>query len=80
MKLSVIFEAKPRRQDLRGDPYFWDYLKKYAENMDIISLDELQQWINEGVLLSFRETFNREIYGLCRHKAVYPRSNELCRC
>ncbi len=47
MKLSVIFEDKPQRWGLRGDPYFWDYLKEHAENMEIISLDELENWIKE---------------------------------
>lgn len=47
MKLSVIFEEKPKRWGFRGDPYFWDYLKKLAENMDIISPDKLEKWIKE---------------------------------
>jgi len=47
MKLSVIFEEKPKRWGFRGDPYFWDYLKELAENMDIISPDELEKWIKE---------------------------------
>lgn len=50
MKLSVIFEEKPERWGLRGDPYFWDYLKNRAENMDIISLDELEKWIKDEYL------------------------------
>ncbi|MBO7401051.1 MAG: hypothetical protein J6U75_07590 [Clostridia bacterium] len=47
MKLSVIFEDKPKRWGVRGDPYFWDYLKEKAENMDIITLDELENWIKD---------------------------------
>lgn len=47
MKLSVIFEEKPKRWGFRGDLYFWDYLKERAENMDIISPDELEKWIKE---------------------------------
>ena len=47
MKLSIIFEDKPKRRGFRGDPYFWDYLKELAENMDIISPDELEKWIKE---------------------------------
>ena len=47
MKLSVIFEEKPERWGFRGDPYFWDYLKDRAENMDIISPEELEKWIKE---------------------------------
>ncbi|MBP5754508.1 MAG: hypothetical protein J6W93_01550 [Clostridia bacterium] len=47
MKLSVIFEDKPKRWGFRGDPYFWDYLKEKAENMDIITLDELENWIKD---------------------------------
>ena len=47
MKLSVIFEKKPERWGLRGDPYFWDYLKERAEDMDVLSADELERWIKE---------------------------------
>ena len=47
MKLSVIFEEKPDRWGFRGDPYFWDHLKNLAENMDIISPDELENMIKE---------------------------------
>ena len=50
MKLSAIFEEKPERWGFRGDPYFWDYLKGLAENMDIISPDELEKWIKEEYL------------------------------
>ena len=47
MKLAVIFEEKPKRWGFRGDPFFWDYLKKQAEHMEIISPDELENWIKE---------------------------------
>ena len=47
MRLSVIFEEKPERWGFRGDPYFWDYLKELAENMDLITEDELEKWIKE---------------------------------
>ena len=50
MKLSLIFEEKPKRWGFRGDPYFWDYLKNLAENMDMISADELEKWIKEEYL------------------------------
>lgn len=50
MKLSVIFEEKPKRWGFRGDPYFWDYLNNLAENMDMISADELEKWIKEEYL------------------------------
>ena len=50
MKLSLIFEEKPVRWGLRGDPYFWDYLKEIADNMDIISPEELEKWIKEEYL------------------------------
>lgn len=39
------FEEKPKRWGFRGDPYFWDYLKNLAENMYMISADELEKWI-----------------------------------
>ena len=47
MKLSKIFEEEPEIWGLRGDPYFWDYLKNCAENMDILSPDELEKWIKK---------------------------------
>ena len=47
MKLSAIFEEKPQRWGFRGDPYFWNHLKELAENMDIITPDELEKWIKE---------------------------------
>ena len=47
MKLSIIFEKKPESWGLRGDPYFWDYLKERAENMELISPDELERWIKK---------------------------------
>ena len=62
MKLSVIFEEKPKRWGFRGDPYFWDYLKELAENMDIISLDELEKWIKEEYF-SLSGKFMTDKYG-----------------
>ncbi len=50
MKLSKIFEERPRQWGFRGDPYFWDHLKERAENMDIISPEELEQWIKNEYL------------------------------
>lgn len=47
MKLSKNFEEKPLSWGLRGDPFFWDYLKECAKNMDIISTEELEKWIKE---------------------------------
>ena len=31
MKLAVIFEEKPERWGLRGDPHFWNYSSLPAE-------------------------------------------------
>ena len=47
MKLSVLFEEKPSRWGFRGDPYFWDYLKERAEEMALISPEELEAWIRK---------------------------------
>ncbi len=47
MKLSRIFKEKPAQWGFRGDPYFWDYLKERAENMDMLSPDELEKWIKD---------------------------------
>jgi len=50
MKLSIIFEEKPKRWGFRGDPYFWDYLKECANNMEMISPEELEAWIKKEYL------------------------------
>lgn len=50
MKLSVIFEEKPKQWGFRGDPYFWDYLKELAENMDMITPGELEELIRKEYL------------------------------
>ena len=50
MKLSKIFEEKPKRWGFRSDPYFWDHLKERAESMDLISPDELEKWIKAEYL------------------------------
>ena len=50
MKLSVIFEERPRQWGFRGDPYFWDHLKERAETMEPISPDELETWIRQEYL------------------------------
>lgn len=56
MKLAVIFEEKPERWGFRGDPYFWEYLKECAEDMELISPDELEEWIKgEYFTLSGKE-------------------------
>ena len=50
MKLSKIFEEKPKSWGFRGDPYFCDHLKERAESMDLISPDELEKWIKAEYL------------------------------
>ena len=47
MKLSKIFEEKPKSWGFRGDPYFWDYLKGLAENINVMYPDALEKWIKE---------------------------------
>ena len=50
MKLSIIFKEKPKQWGFRGDPYFWDHLRKKAENMELITPDELEEWIKAEYL------------------------------
>ena len=50
MKLSDIFEEKPKQWGFRGDPYFWDYLKERAKEMDMLSPDALEEWIGAQYL------------------------------
>ena len=45
MKLSVIFEERPKQWGFRGDPYFWSYLQELAEDIDILSPEALEEWI-----------------------------------
>ena len=50
MKLSTIFEEKPKRWGFRGNPYFWNHLKEPAENMDMLSPDALEEWVKKEYL------------------------------
>lgn len=50
MKLSEIFEDKPKQWGFRGDPYFWDYLKERADGQNITDQDGLEAWIREEYL------------------------------
>lgn len=43
--LSSIFDEKPNRWGLRGDPYFWDYLQEKARSMGPMTPEELEAWI-----------------------------------
>lgn len=52
MKLSAIFEEEPNiGWGSRGNPGFWDYLKKQASDKEMpISENELEAWIKESHL------------------------------
>ncbi len=50
MKLSIIFKERPEQWGFRGDPYFWDHLKKRAEKMGIVTPEELEEWIKAEYL------------------------------
>lgn len=45
MKLSAVFEEKPEVWGLRGDPYFWDFLKDLAKDIETLAPDELEGWV-----------------------------------
>ncbi len=62
MKLSAIFEERPERWGFRGDPYFWDHRKGLAEEMEILSPDELEAWIKGEYLSLAGKPMTRE-YG-----------------
>ena len=48
MKLSVIFEEEPHGWGSRGNPGFWEYLKKRASDIEMpLSDDTLEAWIKE---------------------------------
>ena len=50
MKLTDIFEEKPKRWGFRGDPYFLDYLKERAAGMSSGGVDN-EWWMNTGIPL-----------------------------
>lgn len=66
MKLSVIFEDEPNiGWASRGNPSFWNYLKKYASNIDMtLSCDALETWIKgEYLNLTGEElTIDSDVY------------------
>ena len=37
MRASAIFQPKPERWGLRGDPYFWDYLERLLSHTELSS-------------------------------------------
>lgn len=45
--LSQIFLDLPKQWGLRGDPFFWDYLRSRAEHMEINEPEELEKWIKD---------------------------------
>ncbi len=47
MKVSEIFDERPKRWGLRGCPYFWDYLKDLADGAGIVSPNDLETWIKK---------------------------------
>ena len=46
-ELSMLFEPQPDTWGLRGDPYFWAYLKDKAKGMPLPTPDRLEAWIKE---------------------------------
>ena len=57
MNVSKLFEKEPEQWGLRGDPYFWAYLKELAEEKDFSSPDELEKWIKD----EFRSLSGKEM-------------------
>ena len=49
MKLSIIFEEEPNiGWGSRGNPGFWEYLKKQAENKEMpLTKNALEAWIKD---------------------------------
>ena len=51
MNYSSLFDEKPESWGLRGDPYFWDYLKNRADGLDDPSPEALEAWIKREFLV-----------------------------
>ena len=48
MKASCIFEPEPSAWGLRGDPYFWRYLKERFADVDLpLDPDQLERFIKK---------------------------------
>lgn len=48
MKLSVIFDPEPEAWAFRGDPYFWEYLRKRVSRVDLpVDPEKLEQLIRD---------------------------------
>ena len=56
--LSIIFENKPKQWGLRGNPYMWDYLQKYCEEIPINCGEEK---IKEIIESKFTEKTGEEL-------------------
>ncbi|MCR4649044.1 MAG: TIGR02452 family protein, partial [Lachnospiraceae bacterium] len=50
LALARIFLEAPKHWGLRGDPFFWDYLRTQSEKKDIESPEELEKWIMDEFL------------------------------
>ncbi len=60
--LARIFCEYPRQWGLRGDSFFWNYLRYFAEDLDIITPDELEKWIKE----EFKKITGEELTERCQ--------------
>ena len=47
MKKSALFEVRPERWGMRGDPYFWIYLKDLIDKKDIPTADALEAFVRD---------------------------------
>lgn len=65
-KLSSIFEEKPEYWGLRGDPYFWNYLKEKFSNYSLpFEYNELEKIIKEEYLKLTGLELTKDSVGKC---------------
>lgn len=58
-ELSKLFETKPEKFALKGDELFWDILKEKAKDRELLSPEELEQWIATQHLALTGKEFER---------------------
>ena len=67
INLSVIFDQEPLRWGLRGDPWFWRYLKKLFQNYNfMISEKELEKIIKDEYNKLTDKELNIDSYAYCK--------------
>lgn len=58
MNISSIFDEKPEQWGLRGDPYFWEYLREKCVEKGVDTPEKLEALVKEEFKALTGEEFN----------------------